>query len=329
MGENNQENVQPQVQQTETQDPRLIRPEIIGELRKEKIGKPIMVIELFLLFGIVFAGLPFINSQLNDENSKLYQIIHNKGADVIVATTTTKQSDSEYADGSKSNIIASDLKMKYDSVVVEKVSLNTTGLTCTISAYNGVINLDEKDMYLELVSSSGTKITSFKLTGTIDNVAKEVKLESAKFTYNSTIGYQIRMVKMTDDDYPDVTLEGFTPDANGYASFVCSKDGRDLVYKFKNNYLIKITDEEKIIKSGYEEDEYINLLAAARKKASALGTSIASVEEVDNGYTFTASINLEGDYKIPDTVTDNNYYPTNTLAKKIVYAQASKGYDCQ
>ena len=254
MEENNQENVQPQVQQTETQDPRLIRPEIIGELRKEKIGKPIMVIELFLLFGIVFAGLPFINSQLNDENSKLYQIIHNKGASVIVATTTTKVSDSEYADGSKNNIISSDLKMKFDSVIVDNISLSNDGLKCNVSAYNGVINLDEKDMYIELSSSSGAKVTAFKLYGKVDNVAKEYKLKASKFQYNTSMGYQIKMVKMTDDDYPDVTYSGFIPDANGYASFICSKDTRKITYKFKNSYLIHIVDEDKIVQSQLEDD---------------------------------------------------------------------------
>lgn len=329
MGENNQENVQPQVQQTETQDPRLIRPEIIGELRKEKIGKPIMVIELFLLFGIVFAGLPFINSQLNDENSKLYQIIHNKGASVIVATTTTKVSDSEYADGSKNNIISSDLKMKFDSVIVDNISLSNDGLKCNVSAYNGVINLDEKDMYIELSSSSGAKVTAFKLYGKVDNVAKEYKLKASKFQYNTSMGYQIKMVKMTDDDYPDVTYSGFIPDANGYASFICSKDTRKITYKFKNNYLIHIVDEDKVVQSELEDDEYINMLAAARKKATSLGTSIASVEEDEDGYLYTANINLEGDYKIPETVIDYDYYPTDTLAKKVAYAQTSKGYDCQ
>ena len=49
MGENNQNNNQNVQPQTNEQDPRLIQPEIIGELRKEKIGKPLIVIELFLL----------------------------------------------------------------------------------------------------------------------------------------------------------------------------------------------------------------------------------------------------------------------------------------
>jgi hypothetical protein len=328
MGENNQENTQVQTTQEVQQDPRLIKPEIIGELRKEKIGKPLMVIELFLLFGIVFAGLPFINSQLNDENSKLYQLIHGKQIPII-ATTTQKADNSEYTDASNNTIISSDIKLKYKNIIMKNVQVTAEGVKCDLSSYNGVMNLDEENYYFELASSSGTKLVAFKLVGTINNVDQEVLLKSTSFQYNANVGYQGKIVAMTDDDYPDITYSSYKPDANNYASFVCKKDNRTLTYKFKNNFLIRIIDEVSVDHNDYDDDEYTNLLDAARKKANNLGASIADAKETDDGFEYFANIDLSGDYKLPNSVVDYDYYPTNTRAQKIAYAQTGKGYDCQ
>ena len=56
-------------------DPRTVNAEVIGELRKDKIGRPILVLEIFGLFIIVLIALPIVTSMLNDENSALYQLI--------------------------------------------------------------------------------------------------------------------------------------------------------------------------------------------------------------------------------------------------------------
>ena len=128
---------------------------------------------------------------------------------------------------------------------------------------------------------------------------------------------------MQEKDYPDAEL---AKDELGNAQLVCKKDKRMLTYSFKNDYLVMINDEENVKSS---DKDYLNLLAAARQKASSLGTEIASVEEVDNGYKYKATIDLSGDYKIPTSVKDYDYYPANTLAKKIKYAQKGKGYDCE
>ena len=126
MEDNNQNN---QVQQEPTQpaqDPRLIQPEIIGELRKEKIGKPILVIELFLLFGIVFASLPFINGQLNDENSFLYKLIHGQGfgGGTVVTTTKPVTPGEEYLDGKELNLLQSDSKIRFNNIILKDIQIN-------------------------------------------------------------------------------------------------------------------------------------------------------------------------------------------------------------
>ena len=324
MEDNNQNNQVQQTTQEPAQDPRLIQPEIIGELRKEKIGKPILVIELFLLFGIVFASLPFINSQLNDDNSFLYKLLHGQGFGGTVVTTT-KQSitGEEYLDGTKLNLLQNDSKLKFKNFVIKDIQINNNTIGITIFALSSTVNLNESEYYLEVTSSSGNLIIALKLTGVIDNVEQSITLDAGKTTFNNTLSYQGRIVEMKENDYPDA---GLTKDELGNAALVCKKNNRLLTYSFKNDYLVMINDEDSVKSSN---KDYLNLLDDARKKATSLGTEVASVVEEGNGFKYKATIDLSGDYSIPTDVKDYDYYPANTLAKKIKYAQKGKGYDCE
>ena len=338
MDNNNQENLQNVVQPTdevvaqetpveEAQDPRLIHPVIIGELRKEKIGKPVMVIELFLLFGIVFAALPFIHNMLNDENSMLYRLIHPDqviNEPIIVDNPSTPE---EFLDGSQINNLNTDQKIKFKNVVLRDISLSEGTVKCTISSYSGVINLDEQEYYMDVSSQSGNVIAHVKLTGTIDNVEKQVKLEASGVQFNNSLSYQGLIKEMKDSDYPNVQLTGV--DERGYGSLVCKKGNRVITYGFRNNYLVSINDTSKVITSEHSGDEYINLLTLAKKKAEGLGVQASNVEEVEDGFVFTSNIQYESGYTIPNTVIDYDYYKQDTLVNKIDYAQKGKGFDCK
>lgn len=325
MEDNNQNNQVQQQAEQPAQDPRLIQPEIIGELRKEKIGKPILVIELFLLFGIVFASLPFINGQLNDENSFLYKLIHGQAFSGTPTVTTTKAiiPGEEFLDGTKLNLLQSDTKVKFKNIVLKNFQINNNSISLTMYALSNNVNLNESEYYLEVTSSSGNIVIALKLTGELDNVEQNVSLDAGKVSFNNTLSYQGRIVEMQEKDYPEADL---AKDELGNASLACKKGTRVIVYYFKNDYLVRIYDEDNVNSS---TKDYINLLANARTKANSLGTEIASVEEVGNGYKYKADIDLSGDYKIPSSVKDYDYYPANTLAKKIKYAQKGKGYDCE
>ena len=54
----------------------MLFPPFASQYRKEKIGRPMIVIELAVLFVIVLVGLPMINSMMNDENSVLYKFLN-------------------------------------------------------------------------------------------------------------------------------------------------------------------------------------------------------------------------------------------------------------
>ena len=329
--DNNQptENVQEPVQQAveEVQDPRLIHPIIIGELRKEKVGKPVMVIELFLLFGIVFAALPFINSMMTDENSFIYKLMHPGATPTgTVSSNTNTDTKEKFLDGTKSNPVSTDEKIKFKTLIVEKISLSDGQLKCTMHTSTGILNLDDYQYYIELTSSSEQVLAAIKLVGSVDIVEKEMVFEVFGFQYNSSMAYKATFKEMGVNDYPETNLPSV--DERGNSSLVCVKGGRTLTYNFSDGWITAIYDEDKVSTSSLSSDEYINSLKAAQDKSAALGAGVAGVEEVENGYVFTANINITKDYKFPTTVHDNNYY-SNTKVSRVVYEQKGKGFDCR
>lgn len=298
--------------------------EVIGELRKDKIGKPILVVEIAVLFLVVLIGLPIVSSMLDNENSMLSKLLNkNTGGTPIPVTTQA----SEYANGGTLQVLKSTTKMKFQNIIMSDFSLSNSNLTCKISSYNGEINLDEMDAYLEIYSSSNTLLGALKLTGSYDFQEKEVVLQNINLHFNNEYSYTGKIVLMKEDDYPAIEL---STDESGIGSFKCTKDNQTIEYIFKNQYLIQLKDREKIVAASLGTDEYMNAKRSLETKAANLGNNFATVEEVSDGLLYQASIDLETPgYKIPDTVSDSNYYALDTQAKKIQYALLGKGYDCR
>lgn len=306
-------------------DPRNIEAEVIGELRKEKIGKPTLAIEMLLLLIVVLVSLPVINKMFNDETSDLYKIIHpNTGNSEPTNPNTPKE---EFLDGSELQLLASSTTMKFENLVIKKLITNGNSIECIMYSYNGIINLDEEPLYLEIYSTSEQLIASVKLTGTLDYQETSKVLTANGLSFNNTLKYFAKIVRMTDGMYPSVTME---EDENGIGSFTCTLDNRSIKYTFKNGYLLSVNDEEKI---GYEtyptNDEYLAVLKQYRTKVTNLGEEYAKVEETESGFTYTALLDYESGYRLPSSVDDYNYYSGDSEAKIIHYAQSGKGFDCK
>lgn len=294
---------------------------VIGELRKDKIGRPILVAELFVIILIVMISLPFLSSMLDDENSSLYKLLHGSSTPVV-QTPTNK---SEYSDARVKQPLNSQTSMKYGSLILKKFVLSRDKINVTISSYNGILNLDEEAYYLNLYSSSDNLLAHIKLVGEYDNSEKQVSLTSSGLSFNSDMSYKGMVVEMKDSDYPNVSME---TDETGIGSFICKKDNRSIEYIFKNNYLIGIKDNVIVnISSQETTDDYLNLKRIYDEKASSLG-SVATNEEGIDGFTFSANMDLEN-YRIPDGIKDYEYYALDTEAKIVHYTETGKGFDCE
>ena len=307
------------------EDQRNVHAEVIGELRKDKIGKPILVIEIAVLFAIVLVALPIVNKMMNDENSTLYKLINGTPSS-IVSPTPTPSTNNEFSDASKPQPLSTSTRMKMENIIMQNFTTSGSTIKCQMYSYNGVINLDEKEYYLEVYSSSNQLLAAVKLTGSLDIDTKDVELTSSKLNFNSEYTYSAKIVHMKEDDYPAVTISS---DESGIGSLTCTLKNSTIEYVFKNNYLISINDTTTYAIADYSNQEYLNFKRLYDSKAQALG-DIASVTEVENGFTFRANINLEDPaFKMPSAVNDYNYYAMDTEAKVVSYSQIGKGYDCK
>ena len=311
--------------QTSYVDPRTIEAEIIGELRKDKIGRPILVVQMFIIFGIVLISLPIFTSLLNNPSSFLFKMFNSNGiSDAPVTPSDDKRE--EFLNGGVEQQLASSTNMKFENIVMRNFTLNGNYLNCEMYSYNGVLNLDKENYFLEIYSSgSKNKIASVKLVGSFDNQVQKVSLTANQLSFNGNYSYVGKIVEMKDADYPSYTVPS---DESGIGSMICSMDGRSIEYTFKNNYLISIKDNVKVVLSEQKDSQaYLNLKKSYEDKANNLGVN-AEVEEVADGFSFTSVLDLEN-YKVPSSVVDYNYYLLDTEAKVINYTLNGKGFDCK
>ena len=306
-------------------DTRTIEAEIIVELRKDKIGRPILVVQMFIIFGIVLISLPIFTSLLNNPSSFLYKMFNSNGiSDAPVTPSDDKRE--EFLNGGVEQQLASSTNMKFENIVMRNFTLNGNYLNCEMYSYNGVLNLDKENYFLEIYSSgSKNKIASVKLVGSFDNQVQKVSLTANQLSFNGNYSYVGKIVEMKDADYPSYTVPS---DESGVGSMICSMDGRSIEYTFKNNYLISIKDNVKVVLSEQKDSQaYLNLKKSYEDKANNLGVN-AEVEEVADGFSFTSVLDLEN-YKVPSSVVDYNYYLLDTEAKVINYTLNGKGFDCK
>lgn len=306
------------------QDPRTVKAEVLGELRKEKIGKPILVVYMLVLFGLALIALPIVTEMLNDEESALYKLLHGDVGEVVTPQVTTKRP--EFLDGSVEQPLKLSTSMKFENIVMKEFELSNGKINCKMYSYNGILDLDNEEYYLEIYSNNKNYVNYIKLTGTYDYQEKKVEFTSNDLSFNKEVSYFGKIVHMTANDYPKVEL---TSDESGLASFTCKKNNRSIEYVFKNNYLVRIKDNDKQLLKDYEDTKYLAALDTYRKKAANFG-ELANVEEVGDGFLYVADIDLEAPgFIIPAAVKDPNYYVLDTDVKVVHYAMIGKGFDCE
>lgn len=306
----------------QVQDYKTLEAEVIGELRKDKIGKPGLVFKIFGLLLIVLIILPFVTNSLNDENSKIYKFIHKNEVNKVVDNPNKV----EFLDGSKSQVLLPATTMKYETVIIKNITLNGNTIKFITYSYNGLVNLDTKDYYLEISSNTNQALSYIKLSGTLDFQEREVEYTIPNFNANNTLNYYGKIYEIKDNNYPAVNLNK-TPE--GLSTLTCKKNTKTLIYSFKNDYLINLRENFIMSKTMDNETEFDNQVTNYTKKKTLLN-NYASFINTGNNITFNANINLETPgYMLPDDLGDYDYYPLDTQVKEISYKQIGKGYDCK
>ena len=57
---------------------------------------------------------------------------------------------------------------KYENIVLKEFVLSKGKIKCKLYSYNGIINLDEEEYYLEIYSNNKNFVNYIKLTGEYD-----------------------------------------------------------------------------------------------------------------------------------------------------------------
>ena len=304
-------------------DPKTVKPEVLGQLRTEKIGNPSMLIAFAAIIAIVLLLLPIGSTMLQNPNSALYKMIYGKQEEVI-----QDDKKEEFEDGTKIQELRSDTSLKVGNLIIKNFTLSTGTVQCEISSFNGILDLDSEDYYMNLYSSSkeADLIGYVKLTGKdYDSTTTPVTLYNQSLKFNTTHTYYGKVIKKSGEK--DYDAYDVNSDESGIGSITCKRNTREIEYVFENNYLIQINDQVREKVRNYKNDEYLSLLKTYQDKAKVIGSS-ATVTEEEEGFTYLAKLNMKG-FKLPDGLDDTNYYKENTLAKVIIYSEIGKGYDCK
>ena len=300
-----------------------VQAEVLGELRKDKIGKPILVLEIAILFAIVLIALPIVNGMLDNPNSALNKLLNSNNGGGVVHTKPVDK-ENEFADGSQLQPLDGSVVMMNDNIVLKDFKLSNGKVECVMYSYNGKLDLDNDSYYLEVYTNTKQLHAYYKLNGAPDNVEQKITLERADKNYNSDLKYFGKIVKV--ENYPSVTIQA---DEFGVGYLTCTKNSNTYKYKIKNGYLIGIENNEKVLVGDMQPQEYLNALKNYKDKAAVL-TPFATVEEVDDGFVFNANVDLETPgYVLPDGIKDYNYYKLDTKVELIHYAMVGKGFDCK
>jgi hypothetical protein len=303
-------------------DSKSVQPEVLGQLRSEKIGNPSMLIAIAAIITIVLLLLPIGSAMLQNPNSPLYKLIYG------VQEEVEDDKVNEFEDGTVIHELRTDTVLKVGNLVIKNFVLGNGEVNCEIYSYNGILDLDNSDYYLNIYSSPEEKdlVGYVKIIGKdYDSTSTPVTLYNQTLKFNTTHTYYGKVVKKNSE--ADYDAYNVNSDESGIGSITCKRNTREIEYVFENNYLIQINDSVREKVRNYKSEEYLSLLKTYQNKASILG-SVASVTEEEEGFTYLAKLNMKN-YKLPDNLNDTNYYKENTLAKVIIYSEIGKGYDCK
>lgn len=302
-------------------DPKTVQPVVLGQLRTEKIGNPSLLFAFIAIIAVVLILLPIGTKLLQQPNSFLYKLVY-PNAPVVI-----EENNNEVLNGKVINKLTQSTKIKAYDIVLSNFVLSQGQVQCNISSFSGVLNLDEKEIYLEIYSSKeGSLMGQVKLVGNdYDNQETSITLYNKNLNFNPTLPYYGKIVEMTESMYPTFDV---LADDTGFGTLTCTRDTRTIQYKFKNNYLIGMSDTVTYKKKNFKDADYLNLYTEYVNKATLIGPEYANVNEEEEGFTFRSNLSLET-YEYAPSFNDNNYYKADVLAKVIVYAQTGKGYDCK
>ena len=293
-------------------------PVILGKVKKGAVGKPLVVLIIFLFIGSFILFLPSIINYFGDYN--IVDLIKNGeiadffiNHDLYVDKQSSNNKEKEESNEIKPMLINTKTIITNNSITLTNFLLDEKSIKFNINIKTN-IDLEESNYYLVL-SQNDKEISTIKIMGSEVNYKFKTPLEN-------TIEVKGIIKQIRENEYPKYIVSS---DESGLGSLVCEKDNYKIEYILNNNNLIRIKETLNYLDNN---DNYLLTFEEYSKKSTKLNNSNASSTIIENysGFIFTSDIDLNTYTGIEKNY---NYYSLNTKTNKIYFEMNAKGYDCK
>lgn len=304
-------------------------PIVLGNVKKGKTGKPLLVLILFLFIGAILLILPVLNNYFAGYNiielivnGELISFIQNH--EQYVNNTHLENKDNSTTtvvveDEEKIVFINKKAVIKHNNFNISDFVLNESNIEYTINTTTS-INFDKSNYYL-ILTKNNEKII-IKLTGEVNGRKKYTF--SFLNALSSIIEVEGTIKEISSSDYTNFNL---SKNESGIGQIFCTKDSETYTYIFNNNNLVNIREHFKYTKNKEEDydiifDEYMNIY----HNITLLG-GFSQLIQTTEGFVLLNNIDLNT-YDFSQN-KNYNYYSLNTMPKIVNFEMEAKGYDCK
>lgn len=303
-----------------------LQPVVLGELKKQKSSKPLLVFLIFFIIITVTILIPLIDDSLSDPDTPLgalYQKIFNK-EDIDEGN----EDDIDEENNINRVILNEDTFISFEDITISNITLEGNFIRYFVKYDNEENNiLDYTPYYIEVFDKEDNFVTNVKLIGIVTDDGLTMNISLPEVEFNSNEDYYGKVIKLTE--FEDITM---FVDNDGYSSITCTKFQNTLKYQFKDGLLKRV--EHKFVNNNIDNiDAYILSLHFQKEKAdylNSLDEGSTIVKETDVGFEIIANLDLTkvdtytlGDYLV------FTYYRLDEDARKVHYEMKAKGYDCK
>lgn len=302
-------------------------PIILGNVKKGKTGKPIVVVIIFLFIGVIILFLPILLSYFGDysildliKNGEIIDFFINHeyymNKDNIITTTTSTQKK----ESNDPILINNKAVIEYNNFTLSNFNIEKDKITLKITTSN-TINFDNSNYYLVL-SKNNKELLTLKLIGEITKEGEMTLL--FKEEIDSIVDVKGIIKQINKDSYPNILL---STDESGLGTIICSYDENEIEYTFSNGNLISIKDTYRYIDKN--DGNYITIFQQYVNKSNKLNNLGATSTITEDSISFTMTTNIDLSTYQYNNNDNTNYYSLNTEAKVINFEMEAKGFDCK
>ncbi len=290
----------------------------LGELKKEKTSKPLLVIFIFGVVITITILIPVINDSISDPDSflgGLYYKVFNKE----VPDNTPKGTENRV-------LLNQDTVIKHENFSLSKFDLEDDSIIYNVKSLDGTSDvLDTTSYYLELYDENQKVIKTIKLLGDITENSTNMIIVLPDMNFAKNSNYYGKILDITEFEEIDIPIH------NGYGVLSCTKFAEEYKYLFQNNSLKRI--EHKITDNNpSDEKNYLQSLSFYRTRAdffNNISPNMATVEETSIGFESLVTFDLATfDLSTMEYYYNYNFYNLNDEASRIKFEMIAKGFMC-